>query len=305
MLPDEYAHMETAYRYSNLLLLKPYATETGGFLERRADAPLERFSEFLIPQRKHYSQVLDEFQWFVTQEETELVDVPGRNVDAGIAAYFPTAVGLALGRILHLGTYPMLYLARLCNLFFYLLLLGWAIRMTPLKKTMFALLGSVPMVMQMACSFAYDMPTIGLCFLMTAYLLRLIYGNGPFGWKQWLTLCFFSFLTVPCKLVGLSVLILLFFLPSKKTGGRGKKALLIFTVVLCGLAGFVVSYLSTFTKYLSGMETMASDADNPLGGRTAHTWLGCFSPERQCSNIFSYDPAVFQFLLGKYAWRPS
>lgn len=265
MLPDEYAHIETAYRYSNLLLFKPYATETGGILERRADAPLERFSEFLVPQRKHYSQVLDEFHWFAAQEETELVDVPGRNVDAGIAAYLPAAVGLALGRILHLGTYPMLYLARLCNLLCYLLLLGLALRITPLKKTLFALLGSVPMILQMACSFAYDMPTIGLCFLMTAYLLRLIYGNESLGWKHWLTLCVFSFFTVPCKLVGLSVLVLLLFLPSEKAGGRGKKALLIFTVVFCGLIGFVLSYLSTFTKYLSGMETMASDADNPLG----------------------------------------
>lgn len=258
IIPDETAHIQTAYRYSNLLLFQPYATENGDILVRREDAPLSHFSDYTPVKASAWSEMAAEWRFFCSAEGTELVAEPGRDVKTGFISYVPGAVGIALGRILHLGTWPMIYLARMCNLLAYALLLYWAVRVTPVKKFMFLLLGLTPMGMQLAGSLSYDVPMIGLGFLFTAYLFRLIYVTEKIGWREWISCCVMAFLLFPCKFVYCTLLLLTLLIAPQKFGGRWKKTLFVSCVALSGLGSLVVSNLPEIAKYLNDLNVMTS-----------------------------------------------
>lgn len=87
--------------------------------------------------------------------------------------YLPQALGIALGRLFHLSTLMLLYMGRFANLLFFLLLVFIAIKMTPVLKWTFVLLGLMPMTINLVASLSYDGPVIALSFLFIAYLLYL------------------------------------------------------------------------------------------------------------------------------------
>lgn len=254
-IPDEPAHIQTAYRYANVMLFKPYATESGGLLVRKEDVPLGRFSRYVTPYAEGYSDIARDWRFFCSAEGTEMVEEEGRDVRTGAAAYLPSAVGIAIARLLHLGTWPMIYLARLCNLACFVLLLWWAVRLTPLKKYLFALVGLIPTCIQSAGSLSYDAPIMGMALVITAYLLRVIYEYERVGFREWALCCVAAFLLFPCKLIYGTVFLMLVLVPREKTGGMGRKLLFLGSVIIAGLGGFVLFNLPNVTKQLTTMDT--------------------------------------------------
>lgn len=253
-VPDEPAHIQTAYRYANVLLFKPYATENGGMLVRRDDVSLNRFSRYTTPGQSSYGEVMADWRWFCTGEGAELVEEEGlRDVRTGFAAYMVQGVGMALGRILHLGTWPMVHLSRVLNALAFSGMLWLAVRITPVKKTLFALLGCVPACVQAAGSVSYDAPIIGMTLVMTAYFLRLIHTQEHVGWKAWAISVLGAALLFPCKFMYASIFLLLFLVPQVRFGGMGRKAAFLASVAVLGVTSFIVSNISTIAGQLDTM----------------------------------------------------
>lgn len=272
LVMDEPAHIATAYRYANVLLGKPYAVDAPadvnlawdhkGILTRKEDVEAMDLSAFHNPSGSAYQAVQDRFHWFCSDEGTEMVaSYEARAVECGVMGYLFSSLGIVLGRILHLGTYPMLYLGRTMNLLFFTFCIYWSMRITPLKKWLFGLLALTPMAMQLVCSFSYDSPLIGMSFLTTAWLLHLAYQQSRLSWKDWLLTTLLAFCLIPCKFTFVPFLPV-FMIPSTKCGGKGKKAMLIGLVVLCGLLGFLPQYAEMITGYLSGANELASNSMN-------------------------------------------
>lgn len=272
LVPDEPSHIETAYRYANVWLGKPYMVEVEegvelfadnkGIAVRRDDLEIVNLSPFHEPSLSAYQTVRDRFDWFSSAEGCEMVvSYDARAVECGFMGYLPSSIGMALARILCLGMYPMLYLGRIMNLVFYSVCIYWAVRLTPVKKWLFGLLALTPMAMQLACSYSYDSPLIGMSFLTIAWGLKLIYETKRLTGQNWLFTCILAFLLIPCKMTICPFLPLLL-IPSSVCGGKGKKALFLVSVVLSGLLGLLPQYTEMFAHYLGGVKTLASDANN-------------------------------------------
>ncbi|MDD3335504.1 MAG: DUF2142 domain-containing protein [Eubacteriales bacterium] len=261
IIPDEPAHIETAYRYSNLMLFLPYSTEDGGLLVRQGD-DLNEFRLFGDSYSESYQNLEEHFAFFCTGEDTALVETTGRDVRTGFIAYLPGAIGFTIARLLHLGTIPMVYLGRLCNLLFYFLCLYWALRITPVKKNLFALIGILPMGMQLACSLSYDVPMLGLSFLFISYGLRLIYVVPKLVWKDWVICGAFALLLAPCKLIFFPLMLLLFLISHQKFGSKLQKAAFLLAVFLAALLSFALSNLDSITMYFKDLGVDKSSTDN-------------------------------------------
>jgi len=252
-IPDEAAHIQTAYRYSNVLLFKPYATESGAIPVRSGDVSLGRFARYTTPRLSAYQEVADEWKWFASPEDAVMTEEAGRDVECGLMGYLPAAIGMAAARLLHLGTWPMIYLGRLCNLLFFGLLLYWAVRITPYKKKLFLMMGLVPASIQAAGSYSYDAPVIGLVLLALAWMLRLIFVSPRISWKEWLLCCMAAFVIFPCKAIYSTIFLMLVFIPAKKLSGTVRKLVFLSCVFICGCIGLVSANSAQFASYAGSM----------------------------------------------------
>lgn len=249
IIPDEMAHMQTAYRYANVFLLMPYETEGEEMLVRKADYPFDNLP--LSPRATAYALIAKEWRFFAGGDELEMVSQEGRSVRTGFIAYLPSAIGIALARILHFGKWPMIYFARLCNLAFFIGLLVWAVKVTPVKKHLFAIIGLIPAVSQAAGSMSYDAPMIGLGLLVTAYILHLIFVAKRIGWREWVLCSIAAFLLFPCKFIYSSIFLLLLFIPHTHFKHKRTKVLFLCCVVVAGTAGFLSANIFHIVKQMN------------------------------------------------------
>jgi len=272
LVPDEPAHIQTAYRYANVMLGKDFIAEAEEGMElqprnkpiqlRKADLPILGLSYFHGPSQGAYQLVRDGFEWFCSQEDTVMVsNLQARCADSGFIGYLFPALGIALGRILRLGMYPSLYLGRLMNLVFYAFCIYWTIRLAPFKKWLFALLSLTPMAMQFVCSFSYDTPLLGLSFLTIAWLFKLVYQADSLTWRDWMLTLVLAFLLIPCKF-SICPFIPLLVIPASKCGGQLKKWGLIAAVLLVGIVGLIPQYADSITRHLGNVNQLSSNSQN-------------------------------------------
>lgn len=271
LVPDEFAHIQTAYRYANVMLGKDYVSEAeeadpqSRFKPidlRKADTAILELGIFHEPSWSAFGHIRDHFEWFCSSEDAAVVFAgQARSVDFGFIGYLFPAIGIALGRILRLGMYPMLYLGRLMNLLFYALCIYGTIRLVPFKKWLFALLSLTPMAMQFVCSFSYDTPLLGLSFLTIAWLFKLVYQKDALTWRDWAVTFVLAFVLIPCKF-SICPFIPLLAIPASKCGGRWKKWGLIAAVLGVGVAGLLPQYASTLMRYVRGVNELSSNTDN-------------------------------------------
>lgn len=272
LVPDEPAHIETAYRYANVMLGKPFQVEAEEGVEvywqnvpilvRKDDVEMTNLSPFHEPSLSAFQTVRDRFKWFSSAEGREMViNYDARSADSGFIGYLFSGFGMALARVLNLGMYPALYLGRLMNLLFYTFCIYWTIRLVPFKKWLFGLLSLTPMAMQFVCSFSYDSPILGLSFLTIAWLFKLIYQSEHLTWRDWTFTCVLALLLIPCKFT-ICPFIPLLVIPASKCGGRVKKWGLIALVFLFGVIGFVPQYADSLTRHWNNINKVASTSNN-------------------------------------------
>lgn len=89
------------------------------------------------------------------------------------AGFLPQAIGLRVGRWLHLSALGDFYLARICNMLVSVFLVYLAIRIIPFGKIVLLFIGLLPMTMQQFSSFSYDALHISSCLLFIAYVVKL------------------------------------------------------------------------------------------------------------------------------------
>ncbi|MDO4623481.1 MAG: DUF2142 domain-containing protein [Eubacteriales bacterium] len=168
-IPDEPAHMETAYAISNHILGIPDVGD-GYLLMRRDDAeyPLdtlynrEELKEFWFSLNKHV-------------EQEELVPAVRGNLGTHTFQHLMPALGLTLGRLLKMSTAGAYTLGRIFALLTYILLTWLSIRLLPFGKMLLFTIALMPMSMQMGMSYSYDSLLIPLSWLILSITLHLAY----------------------------------------------------------------------------------------------------------------------------------
>lgn len=194
-IPDEEAHIETAYRYSNQMMFLGYQTEDGDMLMRQED--MEILSKLPHdPSPTTYRFVAENF--FKTCGNNTLVEKGGRDVDTSKFVYLPTSIGITIGRLMNLGFIPVLYLGRLLNYVFYIALIYFAIKIMPIAKILLFTIALLPMSIHQAASLSSDGVIMALAFFLIGYIVKMAYGEEQIKILDiiliciaggWLTLC--------------------------------------------------------------------------------------------------------------------
>ncbi len=193
-IPDEKYHFTSAYFLSNTILGVDDA-EQGKLLMREADTLDGYMNEDVSP--KTYLSVYQDF--FGKVEENNYVPVVGEKVIAFQYFYLPGAVGITLGRLLHLSFYMMFYLGRLCSLLTFATFAYFAIKRMPFGKLLMGSIMLMPIVIQQIASYSYDCIILGLSFLTIAQMLHMFSSEETITWKDIIFVCILSALLAPAK----------------------------------------------------------------------------------------------------------
>ena len=173
VVPDENAHVDTAYFISNSILGIEDSEKVNYLWKRAEDIETEYANEHegkMYMYRRLYAAHTDRSTGDVLEESY------GSNAisNAGLLFYLPAAIGLTVARLLHLSSYYTLLMGRLFNLLAYIGLTYLGIRKLPLKKSLLGVIATLPISMQQAASFSYDSILNGMAFLFLGYCFYFI-----------------------------------------------------------------------------------------------------------------------------------
>jgi uncharacterized membrane protein len=178
--------------------------------------------------------------------------------------YFPQALGIFLGRLLHLSPILIFYFGRLFNLLAWIGLTFYAIRAMPLHPRLFAALALMPMTLHQAASFSPDAVTNAISFLFIAYTLKILSQSGSeVKWGDWGKLGLLICALALCKSIYILLVGLLVLVPLRHF--RQQRAVLPLTLVIfvlgitCGLGWLRFSALSLNAQSMNELQTPTSD----------------------------------------------
>lgn len=155
--------------------------------------------------------------------------------------YLPQALAIWAGRQFELSPLWLFYLGRLANLFVSILLIATAIRITPIFRRGFLLIGLLPMTVFQMASVSPDAVTNGLAMLFTALVLALAFDD-----RRCLTparvgvLALLAVLVAASKSAYFPLAFLVLIVPARKA--RSPRAYLgaVLLVIAAGLASFAL-----------------------------------------------------------------
>lgn len=159
------------------------------------------------------------------------------NVKRYAFTYIPQALGISVGRILHLNTILTFYLAKLFNLISYSLLVLLAFKITNENHLLLYFVASLPMTLQQAGSISYDSMTFGLALCATAIVFELFEGKvvGKKKGILYTVICILLLLCKQCAYIAVAllplVLILLNWLKTKYIFDKDKIKNLLLKVI--------------------------------------------------------------------------
>ena len=144
--------------------------------------------------------------------------------------YLPQAIGIALGRLCGLSALKMMYAGRISALLCWIAIIFMAIRIVPIYKWVFVLIALIPRSLSLAASLSADGPTNAMAMLLTALMLREIFGNEP-GLNKWdaFFIILISVLLSMAKQVYLPLVGLVLLIPAGKFNGWRNK------LIFCGI----------------------------------------------------------------------
>lgn len=292
--PDEISHYVSAYQLSSKMLGQPSNDRYGRVLLRAQDAwveDLEGIFEYepdadgnlqIVPGSSEGSvklgELLDEsmyrtlWELGITEQymPQRMESMRGAAVSSLYPpvvttplAYVPAGIGISIARILGTTTVPLLYLGRLANLVFFVLMTWLAIRRLPFGKEVLSGVALLPMTLHLSASFSYDVMIMGCMFCFTAVCLDLAYKKERVTWQDVVILMALMAVAGPCKMVYAVMMGLCLLIPVRKFGGWGKWALAALAV---GGAWAVVMYLvnsQVIVTYTTGTETYIQWAEEP------------------------------------------
>ncbi len=292
--PDEISHYVSAYRLSSSMLAQRDTDRYGRVLLRPEDAWVEDLESVFRYQadedgilqvteesRKdsvRLGEVLDEDMYRILKElgfngqympeRLKLLhEAPVASTYPPVVttplAYMPQAVGIAAGRLLGLGTMPLLYLGRLFNLLFFVAMTWLAMRRLPFGKEVLFAVALLPMTLHLSASFSYDVMIMGGMFLFTAVCLDLAYRAERVHVRDVLLLALLMAAVGPCKMIYAVMMGLCLLIPVCKFGGWRKWALAAAAVFGAWAVAMVLVNSQVVASYATETESYVQWAGEP------------------------------------------
>jgi len=253
--PDEYVHFASSYKISNIMLGIEKPSSSKKILVRKCDSVLP------INDTVNYNsfRFQDIYDGLLEKNETgnEMVEVEARTTTAFKPVYMPQAIGITMARLMNMGSVQLVIMGRIFNLLFYIIMVWMAIKITPVFKSTFTVIGLLPMCMQLAGNFSYDSYILAFSYFFTAVVFSLTYSDRQVDWKRIAAAAVSLWMLTPVKAVYVTMALLVFIIPSEKFKGRKSASAtkcIIFMLALLVWANMnlkeVKGTLKTHTDYL-------------------------------------------------------
>lgn len=269
MTPDESYHIDMSYRHSNILLGIESAGENKCY--KRADDAETEFTS--APSLENYKLVYDGL--FETVKDERLVEADATSTtEAPIILYLPAVLGMTLGRLLHLGTVPMLLLARWCSLLFFAVMTYLGMKKLPFGKTTLFLLAILPMNLQQCTSFSYDAVITGVSFLYICWCISLACKETQVRASDVAVLGILGIILIYGKSgVYLPLVLLPLLIPAKKLGGRRAWTICMLGLLMLPVLGFLNKNTVAVSYIAASTEATASVGSTTTAGYTLGYFL--------------------------------
>ncbi|MGI6217146.1 MAG: DUF2142 domain-containing protein [Coriobacteriales bacterium] len=270
-VPDERYHFQASYELSNALMGSGYPSSITDVSMRKCDAEFTDDCAWTV-QRSDYEVIAAEMGTFFCDSEAMV----SRPVDTGkiqasqnpIQLKLPSALGITLARLLHLGPCYLFYLGRLFNFSLFAVLVYLAWRVSPIGKNVIVATSLLPMTLHLAASYSYDAGTIGLAILLTSLCLRAIFRTNRLSAREAAEIIITAALLAPCKLIYTPIVCLVFFIPARRFSSKRNEIVYKFGSIALVFASLVVIRLPDLLNI-----AQAGAASNTLdvrGSATGH-----------------------------------
>lgn len=161
--------------------------------------------------------------------------------------YLPQLAGIVIAKTINFSPLLMIYLGRLFNLFTFIIMAYFAIKLTPLCKWGFALLSLMPMTLYQAASLSSDPLCFGLTFLFIAFVLNCALSENKISNIQLVKIAIMSVILGLCKSAYFFIIFLFLLIPIKKIGS-GRKYFIWFFIIILLTTIFSISWASVVNR---------------------------------------------------------
>lgn len=248
MVPDEATHMRLTYSLASQIM------------GVEQDKITLRGEEKNIYDRLPSSPNIDSYEYSYThffsgEDNGDYVTIDADSANwKQIFGYFPAVIGVIFSRIMHFGATPTIYIARLCNLFFYLWLTYFAIKKIPIGKQLMFMISILPMCSQQMMSLSYDAVLNASTFFCLAYGLFFVYNSEDVRFDEYIKYLFSAIILLSIKSAIYSFILLIPLLSKFKNLNenikieRKQKVILFLSISIFILFLNFVSFGSSATK---------------------------------------------------------
>lgn len=235
--PDEEYHFAASYAQSSRVLGEKPVDDEGYVLVRKTDydyyiSYIESGGNILSSQ-----SYIAEFDGLVKNTDTTLGSQYRIRTlpDKTGLVYIPQTVGIIIARIFDLNGAWLFMCGRAMSLLVYVLLMYVAIRFMPIAKMLMAVIGLLPMTIELAASYNYDAILLPLCFFCIAYILKLAYDAKEVRYRDFVFLAMLLCGICLVKYIYAAIFMLGLLIPTEKFGSKKKKSVMALGLITVGI----------------------------------------------------------------------
>lgn len=267
-VPDEAPHIIRAYevyRGEFISSLNENNQHRAVIPKDLADIKLNNLNSYLtlqeqLSKKTNYNECIEGF--------TEAQSYPG-------ILYLISGLGLKIGQILNLNIIISMYLGRIFNFIFFLIMAYYAVKKIPFGKLVLSSYLLMPMVLQQAASVSPDSLINGVCIFFISYVLYLTFKAEKIKRIEIIMCVLISIFIAIAKVVYLPLVFLLFLLIfNKKLNKKGKIILIVTSIIISILLGaFWYFYQTRYQderdyvkeRNINSTEQIKNIISNPIG----------------------------------------
>ena len=218
-VPDEPAHFFRSYQIANGGFIPETRNNlVGGFVPSSLMQTINLFSGIAFhPENKsEFENIRKSLSIPLNREIKSFGFFPNTGLYAPVT-YTAQSLAIVTGQLFNLQPIILLYLGRLFNLLSWIIIIYFAIKITPIYKWLFLLMALMPMSLFQAASISADVFTNSISFLFIASIFKLAFEkNTSFKKKDLYLLISLLVLLTMSKYVYSFLLILFFIIPLSK-----------------------------------------------------------------------------------------
>ena len=235
---DEHAHFWRAYELSAGSIV---SGEKEVLPQSIFDVIVDENGVYKIEDESSYGYTLDHIGLKLNPANTTKRLV-GSTAKISPVSYLPQMIGITIGRLCGLNPIIIGIYGRFTNLFVYILLIYYAIKLLPNKKwkNILMIIALLPMSLNLAASLSPDALLISSSFLAISYILNLKYEKEKVKWKDIIILGLLIMISTMCKIVYMPIYLLLLLIPKEKFNNKTDRIIKAAVILLIILTPIII-----------------------------------------------------------------